>query len=126
VESQALIKKIKELPDSPGVYFFKKRNEILYIGKATSLKDRVKSYFSRDLLETRGPLIEKMVLEADDIEYETMESVLEALICEANYIKKFHPPYNSRDKDNKDSNRARWVKVYIWSVSSWSTIARST
>jgi len=45
------------LPDAPGVYLFKKGKGILYIGKATSLKDRVKSYFSIDLLATRGPRI---------------------------------------------------------------------
>ena len=50
------------LPDKPGVYLFFKGKDILYIGKATSLKDRVKSYFSKDLISTRGPMILDMVV----------------------------------------------------------------
>jgi excinuclease ABC subunit C len=94
-----------DLPDAPGVYFFlNRKGDILYVGKATSLKDRVKSYFAKDILLTRGPKIEKMLLEADSIEYKTTESVLEALILEANEIKKNQPPANSRDKDDKSYN----------------------
>ena len=98
----------KKLPSAPGVYFFlgnvKQKKKILYIGKASSLRDRVKSYFSRDIEKTRGPLILKMVLEANDITYEKTDSVLEALILEANLIKKNQPTYNTRDKDNKSFN----------------------
>ena len=82
---------IKNLPDSPGVYFFKKDLEILYIGKATSLRDRVRSYFSKDLMFSRGPLIVSLIEKADSIEYEKTDSVLEALILEANLIKKYKP-----------------------------------
>ena len=53
-------KKIK-LPDTPGVYRFMHGKNILYIGKATSLRDRVRSYFSNDLIKTRGALILDMV-----------------------------------------------------------------
>ena len=49
------------LPDNPGVYFWKKGSEILYIGKATSLRDRVRSYFASDLIHTRGSGILDMV-----------------------------------------------------------------
>ena len=83
------LKKIK-MPDSPGVYFFlgpPKRGvgglrgkEILYIGKATSLKDRVKSYFGKDILSVRGPIIADMVSRADKIKCKKTDSVLEALI----------------------------------------------
>lgn len=93
-----------KLPDTPGVYFFKRGKNILYIGKATSLRDRVKSYFSKDLFETRGPLIEKMVIEAQDIDFKETDSVLEALILEANSIKKHQPIYNTKEKDNKSFN----------------------
>lgn len=93
-----------KLPDKPGVYFFKVGDSILYIGKATSLRDRVRSYFSRDLIETRGPMILDMVALSDNIEYETTSSVLEALILEANLIKKFQPKYNTKEKDNKSFN----------------------
>jgi excinuclease ABC subunit C len=96
-------KKIK-LPDKPGVYFFKQGKEILYIGKATSLKDRVKSYFSKDLIATRGPIILDMVFKADKIDWEATDSVLEALILEANLIKKCQPKYNTKEKDDKSFN----------------------
>lgn len=96
-------KKIK-LPSTPGVYFFLKNGEILYIGKATSLKDRVKSYFSNDLIETRGPLLVDMVFSANQIKYEVTDSVLEALILEANLIKKHQPKYNTKEKSDKSFN----------------------
>jgi excinuclease ABC subunit C len=93
------------LPDGPGVYFFiGKKKEILYVGKATSLKDRVKSYFSRDIVLTRGPKIVKMLAEAESIRYQQTDSVLEAVILEANQIKKHQPPANTREKDDKSYN----------------------
>jgi len=97
------IKKIN-LPEAPGVYLFKKGQEILYIGKATSLKDRVKSYFSSDLIGTRGPLILDMVFKADKIDFIKNDSVLEALILESELIKKHQPKYNTKEKDNKSFN----------------------
>ena len=76
----------------------------MYVGKATSLKDRVKSYFARDILLTRSPLIAKMLEEAKKIEFIETDSVLEALILEANEIKKHQPVYNSKEKDDKSYN----------------------
>lgn len=96
-------KKIK-LPDHPGVYLFKKGKEILYIGKATSLRDRTKSYFSKDLISARGPLILDMVFKSDNIKWEVTDSVLEAIILEANLIKKHQPYYNTKEKDDKSFN----------------------
>ncbi len=93
-----------KLPDSPGVYFFMKGKQILYIGKATSLVDRVRSYFSNDLIATRGPLLVDMVFKADRINFEKTDSVLEAIILEANLIKKYQPKYNTKEKDNKSFN----------------------
>ena len=94
-----------DLPDGPGVYFFlDKKGEILYVGKATSLKDRVKSYFSKDIILTRGPKILKMLSVAEKVEFKETDSVLEALILEANEIKKHQPTANSRDKDDKSYN----------------------
>lgn len=92
------------LPDKPGIYQFMKGREILYIGKATSLKDRVKSYFGKDLINTRGPLILDMVFRADNILHIETPSVLEALILEANLIKKHQPYYNTKEKDDKSFN----------------------
>ncbi len=97
------LKKIK-LPDAPGVYFFLAGKKILYVGKATSLRDRVKSYFSQDLVKTRGPLLVKMVEEARSIKFIQTDSVLEALILEANEIKKHQPIYNTKEKDNTSFN----------------------
>ncbi|MES2213924.1 MAG: UvrB/UvrC motif-containing protein [Patescibacteria group bacterium] len=94
-----------DLPDSPGVYFFLgPKKEILYVGKATSLKDRVKSYFMKDLMSARGPLLVKMMTEATSIEWTTTDSVLEALILEAAQIKKYQPRFNTAEKDNKSFN----------------------
>lgn len=92
-------------PDTPGVYFFIAPNkEILYIGKATSLRDRVKSYFKDDVIQTRGPLIVDMVTRAATIEWVKTDSVLEAVILEANEIKKYQPTCNTKEKDDKSFN----------------------
>lgn len=97
------LKKAK-LPDAPGVYIFKKGSTILYIGKATSLRDRVRSYFSSDLIATRGPLILDMTVQATMLDWQETDSVLEALILEASLIKKHQPKYNTKEKDNKSFN----------------------
>lgn len=96
--------KKNKLPDSPGVYFFLKGKEIIYIGKATSLRSRAKSYFGKDLIATRGPLLVDMVFKADTIDWQTTDSVLEALILEANLIKKHQPIYNTKEKSDKSFN----------------------
>ena len=88
------------LPDVPGVYLFKKGRKVLYVGKATSLRDRVKSYFDDDLIATRGPKIVDMVTKADRIAYETTPTVLEALVREAALIKHYMPPANTDGKDD--------------------------
>lgn len=93
------------LSDAPGVYFFLDgQKKPLYIGKATSLKDRVKSYFTKDISETRSPLIAKMVSEAKSIDFRKTSSVLEALLLEADLIKKFKPKFNTKEKDDKSFN----------------------
>lgn len=90
------------LPDSPGVYRFRnEKGEILYIGKATSLRDRVKSYFAKDLFRTRGVHIADMVVLAHDVTFEETKSVLEALVLESLLIKKHRPYYNTKEKDDK-------------------------
>ena len=100
---QEFIKKLN-IPDKPGVYFFLKGGKILYIGKATSLRDRVKSYFGKDLIETRGPLLVDLIFKANKIDWEKTDSVLEAIILEANLIKKHQPYYNTKEKDDKSFN----------------------
>ncbi len=89
------------LPDVPGVYLFKQGRKILYIGKATSLRDRVRSYFDDDLIATRGPRVVDMVTKADRIAHETTPTVLEALVREAALIRLHRPSANSEGKDDK-------------------------
>ncbi|MDQ5957796.1 MAG: hypothetical protein QG665_122 [Patescibacteria group bacterium] len=115
-----------DLPDEPGVYFFtlKLKNEYgqeqgkktLYIGKATSLRDRVRSYFARDLVATRGEVVVKMVAECDGLEFKTTNSVLEALILEAALIRNLKPKYNTLQKDDKSYwyvvvTKEKWPRV---------------
>lgn len=105
MKEDALKKQIKKLPDTPGVYFFRdSAKEILYIGKATSLHDRVKSYFAPDLIQTRGRLLLDMMALAKEITFTQTDSVLEALLLEANLIKTHQPKYNTKEKDNKSYN----------------------
>lgn len=92
---------LAKLPDVPGVYLFKQGRKVLYVGKATSLRDRVRSYFDDDLIATRGPRIVDMVTKANRIVFETTPTVLEALVREAALIKKYHPKANVEGKDDK-------------------------
>lgn len=89
------------LPDVPGVYLFKQGRKVLYVGKATSLRDRVRSYFDDDLIATRGPRVVDMVTKADRIAHETTPTVLEALVREAALIRLHRPPANTEGKDDK-------------------------
>lgn len=94
-----------KLPDRPGVYIFRGPSRaVLYIGKATSLRSRVASYFRRDLIATRGPILVGMVETAKSVDFIETDSVLEALILEAALIKKHQPVYNTKEKDNKSFN----------------------
>ena len=94
-----------DLPDCPGVYLFTQgkgsNKKILYVGKATSLRDRVRSYFDIELIATRGPRIVDMVTKADGLSYETAPTVLEALVREAALIREHQPPANAMGKDDK-------------------------
>lgn len=94
-----------DLPDCPGVYLFTqgkgKSKKVLYVGKATSLRDRVRSYFDIELIATRGPRIVDMVTMADAVEHETTPTVLEALVREAALIREYEPRANAMGKDDK-------------------------
>lgn len=109
----------KKLPDTPGVYFFLgARKEILYIGKATSLRNRVRSYFSNDVAEKRSEIIAGMVEAAKTVEWTQTDSVLEALILETNLIRSHKPRYNTRSKDDKSYNHLiitneDWPRVLV-------------
>jgi excinuclease ABC subunit C len=108
----------KKLPDCPGVYIFKRGKEILYIGRATSIRNRVKSYFSKNLIIQRGRLISDMVQKATELDFKKTDSVLESIILEANLIKKYQPKYNTEEKDDKSFNyvvitKEDFPKVYV-------------
>ena len=93
-----LSEQTKQFPDSPGVYrFLDAKGVILYIGRATSLRKRVGQYFTKRI----DARIAEMVSLARDIRYEQTDTVLEAIILEANLIKKYWPKYNVKDKDNR-------------------------
>jgi len=94
------LKKIK-LPDGPGVYYFLKNKGSIYIGKATSLRDRIRSYFNQDLMLARGPRLTAMLKQATAVKWKPTDSVLEALLLETSLIKKYQPKYNAREKDDK-------------------------
>lgn len=100
-----LQKKALRIPASPGVYFFlDSSNKILYIGKATSIRDRVRSYLIGDIGEVRSPWIAKMLEEAVNVGFEKTDSALEALLKEVYLIKKHQPIFNTREKDNRSFN----------------------
>ncbi len=90
--------KNKELPDVPGVYLMKdKSGAVIYVGKAVSLKRRVRQHFERP----HGPHIPEMTKHVAAIDYIEKPTALEALILEANLIKHYWPKYNMLQKDNK-------------------------
>jgi excinuclease ABC subunit C len=101
-EMSKITEKIKNLPQNPGVYFFRdSKGKILYIGKATNLRSRVASYFRGDTVAGRSEWISSMIAQVADIDFEQTDSVLEALILESNLIKKHQPKYNTLEKDDK-------------------------
>lgn len=91
---------LKKLPASPGVYIMHDRHdEIIYVGKAISLKNRVRQYFQESRSKTAK--IEKMVSQIARFEYIITDSELEALVLECNLIKEHRPRYNTMLKDDK-------------------------
>ena len=85
-----------ELPTDPGVYRFLDGDDVLYVGKAVDLRDRVRSY-----ADPRGERIRRMVARADGIDVAVTDTETQALLLEANLIKRFQPRYNVRLKDDK-------------------------
>ncbi len=91
---------LKKLPGKPGVYIMHdKTDEIIYVGKAISLKNRVRQYFQSS--RNKSPKIIKMVEHIDHFEYIITDSELEALVLECNLIKEHRPKYNTMLKDDK-------------------------
>ena len=91
--------KIQNLPDSPGCYLMKSKGEIIYVGKAKNLKNRVRQYFHASANHTAK--VRAMVEKVDDFDIVLVDGELEALILECNLIKKHMPWYNILLKDDK-------------------------
>jgi excinuclease ABC subunit C len=113
-----ITEQIKGLPARPGVYLFKDAGgDIIYVGKAASLKHRVGSYFGTG--QKLAPKIRRMVGKIADLEYFVTASEQEALILELNLIKRHHPRYNVRLKDDKTFPYLKidlaedWPRVHI-------------
>ena len=91
---------VKKLPSKPGVYLMHdEKDEIIYVGKAISLKNRVRQYFQSS--RNKGPKIEQMVTHIRRFEYIVTDSELEALVLECNLIKEHRPKYNTMLMDDK-------------------------
>jgi len=92
--------KLKELPKQPGVYFHKDaKGEIIYVGKAAVLRNRVRQYFQKS--RGRDPKTEALVAEINDTDWMVVESELEALFLEAEMVRRYMPRYNILLRDDK-------------------------
>ena len=91
---------LKKLPSKPGVYLMHdEKDDIIYVGKAISLKNRVRQYFQAS--RNKGVKIEQMVTHISRFEYIVTDSELEALVLECNLIKEHRPKYNTMLMDDK-------------------------
>ena len=101
MENFDINEELKKLPMSPGVYIMHKSDgEVIYVGKAKKLKNRVKQYFNPSYKKTSK--IEQMVRNIDFFEYIVVDNELESLILESNLIKEYRPRYNTLLKDDKN------------------------
>ncbi|MDP3741150.1 MAG: excinuclease ABC subunit UvrC, partial [bacterium] len=93
--------KLVNLPQKPGVYLFKdEEGEVLYVGKAKNLKNRVRTYFQKG--HEREARINLMIAEIADLDYTIVSTETESLILENNFIKQYRPRYNVRLRDDKN------------------------
>lgn len=104
--NERLATKLKTLPKDPGVYFHKdKSGEIIYVGKAAVLKNRVRQYFQKS--RTRDPKTDALVNEIWDTDWMVVESELEALFLEAEMVRRYMPRYNILLRDDKSMSYIR-------------------
>lgn len=98
--------KLKELPTGPGVYFHKNiNNEIIYVGKAANLRNRVKHYFQKS--RARDPKTEALINEIVDTDWITVETELDAIFIEAEMVRRYMPKYNILLRDDKSFTYVR-------------------
>lgn len=99
MNSEKLVKKISNLPNTPGCYlYFNDKKEVIYVGKAKNIKNRVSSYF---VATYKGPKTEALVSQIADFEIIQVRSEIEAFLLEAALIKQYRPHYNISLKDDK-------------------------
>jgi len=114
--NNSLERKLDLLPQSPGIYkFLDRKGDILYIGKATNLRNRVKSYFSNDLYDR--PRVKQMIPLIDDVQIVETNNEIESLVLESILIKEHTPFYNSDKKDDKS-----YVWIYISTKDKFPTV----
>jgi excinuclease ABC subunit C len=100
--SPKIAEKLAQLPNSPGVYFHKNASDqIIYVGKAAVLKNRVRQYFQKS--RSRDAKTEALVAEIADIDWQQTDSEIEALFLEAEMVRRYLPPYNILLRDDKSS-----------------------
>jgi len=96
--SLPLKNKLTKVPKKPGIYFWiDQTGQVLYVGRATNLKNRLSQYFQKKI----DPRIKEMVTQANNVKYEVTDTLLEAIILEAKNIKKYWPKYNIKDRDDR-------------------------
>src|ERR1700676_5034702 len=106
VMTAKLERKLVELPKQPGVYFHKDATgEIIYVGKAAVLKNRVRQYFQKS--RTRDPKTDALVAEIADTDWMVVDSEIEALFLEAEMIRRYMPRYNILLRDDKSMSYIR-------------------
>jgi excinuclease ABC subunit C len=104
--NELLANKLKELPTEPGVYFHKDASgAIIYVGKAASLRNRVRQYFQKS--RTRDPKTDALVTEITDTDWMVVESEIEALFLEAEMVRRYLPRYNILLRDDKSMTYIR-------------------
>lgn len=116
--SNLVAEQLRQLPASPGVYLMRDaEGRIIYVGKAANLQHRVRSYFGTS--QKLSPKLERLVEKVADIDYFVTGSEQEALILELNLIKRHHPRYNVRLRDDKTfpylkiSLNEEWPRIYF-------------
>ena len=100
--SDKVKKKLQDLPDKPGVYLMRDRNgKVIYVGKAKSLRNRVRNYFQRGTLRSADAKIRGLIKSIDDFDFLIVRSDADAVLTEGRMIKEYRPRYNTSFKDDK-------------------------
>src|SRR6059058_1626186 len=98
---ETIKRRLQAVPDSPGIYMFRdNRSQVIYVGKALRLRDRLRSYFTPGYAQTAR--VAELIHRATDFEFVTTANEVEALVLENNLIKNYRPRFNIRLKDDKN------------------------